>query len=414
MGTIAYMSPEQARGELVDARSDLWSVGVVLYETVTGSRPFDGPTSPMIFDALLNKTAQPVREQEPETCPRSWNESLTCLLEKDRALRYASAATLRDDLERLQSGLSPAAASGKRSPQLRYGIAATAVLIVAAGGLVLWQQRTPAKPLTDQDVLVLADFVNTTGDPIFDGTLRQGLAIQLEQSPFLKIMDDQQVQHDLQLMSVPPGGRITNQIAHEICVRDAVAATIDGSIASLGKNYVITLHAITCQSGVTLAREQIQAEDKEHVLPALGTAATAMRAKLGESLSSVQKLNRPLEEATTPSLDALQSYTAGYSELSKGRFLAAVPLLERAINLDPNFATAYAYLGIAYNNAGETGRQDELYRKAFSLIDRVSREYERDILRSATISRPVSWTGWLTSIDWAPRPIPATGDFATT
>jgi serine/threonine protein kinase/tetratricopeptide (TPR) repeat protein len=378
VGTIAYMSPEQARGEPVDARSDLWSVGVVLYEMVTGSRPFDGPTSPMIFDALLNRTPQPVRERNPNV-PAELERVIDQLLEKDRARRYASAAALRDDLERLRSGLGPAVARGRRNTRLRYGIAATAGLIVAAGGLVLWQ-RPHAKPLTDQDVLVLADFVNTTGDPIFDGTLRQGLAIQLEQSPFLKIMDDQQVQQGLRLMSVPAGGRITNQIAHDICVRDAVAATIDGSIASLGRNYVITLQAITCQSGATLAREQIQAADKEHVLTALGTAAAAMRAKLGESRASIQTLNRPLEQATTPSLDALQSYTAGYSELSKGRFLAAVPLLERAITLDPNFATAYAYLGIAYNNAGETGRQDELYRKAFSLIDRASREYERDLI----------------------------------
>ena len=153
---------------------------------------------------------------------------------------------------------------------------------------------------------------------MFDGTLRQGLAIQLEQSPFLKIMDDEQVQQDLRLMSLPPGTRITNQIAHDICVRDAAAATIGGSIASLGKNYVVTLQAITCQGGATLAREQIQADDKEHVLNAVGTAATAMRAKLGESRSSIQKLNRPLEQATTGSLEALQNYTAGQRRAEPG------------------------------------------------------------------------------------------------
>ncbi len=213
---------------------------------------------------------------------------------------------------------------------------------------------------------------------MFDGTLRQGLAIQLEQSPFLKIMDDQQVQQDLRLMSVAPGARITNQIAHDICVREGAAATIDGSIASLGRSYVITLEAITCQ-GVTLAREQIQADDKEHVLKAIGTAATAMRAKLGESHSSIQKLNRPLEQATTGSLEALQNYTAGYAELGHGRFLAAVPLFERAIALDPNFAMAYRYLALAAINAGDVGREAEYKRKAFALIDRVS-EYERDYI----------------------------------
>ena len=237
-------------------------------------------------------------------------------------------------------------------------------------------------------MLVLADFANTTGDPVFDGTLRQALAIQLEQSPFLKIMDDEQVQRDLRLMSLPPGARITNQIAHDVCVRDAAAATIGGSIASLGKSYVVTLQAITCQDGATLAREQIQADDKEHVLSAVGTAATAMRARLGESRSSIQKLNRPLEQATTPSLEALQNYTAGSAEMGQGQFLAAVPLFERAIALDPNFAMAYYYLAVAFNNAGDIGRGAEYTGKAFALIDRVS-EYERD-----------SIDGRLLRLDW--------------
>jgi hypothetical protein len=179
---------------------------------------------------------------------------------------------------------------------------AVAVLALAVGGYFYFQgaRRLRAAKLTDKDTIVLADLINTTGDAVFDGTLRQGLAIQLEQSPFLKIMDDEQVQQDLRLMSVAPSSHITNQIAHDICVRDGAAATIDGSIESMGKNYVITLQATTCRGGATLAREQIQAGDKEHVLNALGTAATAMRAKLGESLNSIQKLNRPLEQATTP------------------------------------------------------------------------------------------------------------------
>ena len=234
-----------------------------------------------------------------------------------------------------------------------------------------------APRLTDNDTIVLADFVNNTGDPVFDGTLRQGLAIQLEQSPFLKIMDDGQVQRVLRLMSLPPGNRITNQIAREICVREGAAATIDGTIASLGKSYVITLQAIACQDGATLAREQIQAEDKEHVLNALGTAATAMRGKLGEPRNSIQKLNRPLEEVTTTSLEALQNYTAGLSEMSQGRFLAAVPLFERAIAIDPNFAMAYHYLGIAVRPGGGHGAQrGSMRNRLSSLIDRVS-EYER-------------------------------------
>jgi tetratricopeptide (TPR) repeat protein len=255
--------------------------------------------------------------------------------------------------------------------------AAGVLLAALAAGGYFYAHRVPK--LTDKDTIVLADFSNTTGDPVFDGTLRQGLAVQLEQSPFLKIMEDAQVQGVLRLMSLPPGARITNPIAHEICVREGAAATIEGAIASLGKNYVITLQAIACQDGATLAREQIQALDKEHVLNALGTAVTAMRGKLGESLNSIQKLNRPLEQATTSSLEALQNYTAGMSEMGQGRFLAAVPLFQRAIALDPNFAMAYDFVSVAYDNAGDLTKRREYSRKAFALIDRVS-ERERGLI----------------------------------
>jgi eukaryotic-like serine/threonine-protein kinase len=377
MGTIAYMSPEQARGQAVDARSDLWSFGVVLYEMATGSRPFDGPTTAIIFDALLNKTPQPVREGNPKV-PAELERIIGKLLVKDRALRYASAAELRDDLGRLQAGLSPRVTSGAPRRLLKYG-AAVVVLALATGGFFLWQQRTQPKPLTDKDVLVLADFTNTTGDPVFDGTLRQGLAFQLEQSPFLKIMDDRQMQQDVRLMNLAPGERITNKIAHDICVREGTAATIDGSIASLGKSYAVTLEAIACKDGATLAREQVQADDKEHVLSAVGAAATSMRTKLGESLSSVQKLNRPLEEATTGSLDAFQAFASGMEEMNHGRFLAAVALFERATVLDPNFAMAYQYLSTAAVNAGDVAREDEYSEKAFALIDHVS-EFERVLI----------------------------------
>jgi eukaryotic-like serine/threonine-protein kinase len=382
LGTVLYMSPEQARGDPVDARSDLWSFGVVLYEMVTGARPFDGPTNAIVFDAILNKKPMPVRKRNPKL-PEELERIVGGLLEKDRELRCASAAQLRGDLTRLQAGLSPAAPYRRRRPLVARGIAAAAVLVLAGGGVLLWQRRTQAKVLTDKDVLVLADFANSTGDPVFDGTLRQGLAIQLEQSPFLKIMDDQQVQQDLRLMSLRADAPITSQVAHEICVREAAAATIDGSIASLGKSYVVTLRAATCQGGATLAREQIQADDKEHVLNAVGSAATAMRAKLGESRSSVERLNRPLEQATTGSLEALQSYTAGVALIvNQGRFLAARPLFERAVALDPNFAMAYYGLGNSYNNAGDVERGDEYFRKAFALIDRVS-EYERALIAAS-------------------------------
>lgn len=253
-------------------------------------------------------------------------------------------------------------------------VAVIVVVAVAISTFKLVVHRSPA--LTEKDSVVLADFANSTGDPVFDGTLRQGLAVELEQSPFLRIMDDAQLRRDLRLMNLQPGARITNQIAHDVCVREGGAATIDGTIANLGKSYVITLQAITCRDGATLAREQIQAEDKEHVLNALGSATTAMRSKLGESLNSIKQLNRPLEQATTPSLDALQNYTAGLDVMSQGHFLAAVPLFERAIAIDPNFTMAYYMLGIAYEQTGDLERSADYAKRAFSMVDRVS-ETER-------------------------------------
>ena len=245
---------------------------------------------------------------------------------------------------------------------------------VAAGAWFVFLRTH--RVLGERDILVLTDFDNRTGDAVFDGTLRQGLAIQLEQSPFLRILDEEQVHRGLRLMGVPPGGRITFPIAHDLCVRDGAAATIEDSIVSLGRRYVITLEATACQGGATLARVQTEAEDKEHVLRALGAAATAVRSKLGESHATIEKLNRPLEQVTTGSLEALQNYTAGSAALGSGQFLSSVPLFERAVALDPNFAMAYYYLGMASLNAGDTERQRDYQAKAFGLIDRVS-EYER-------------------------------------
>ena len=344
IGTPAYMAPEQREGKPADVRTDLYSFGCIFHEMLTGER--------------ATSKRKPVRSKALERV-------VSRCLETDPARRWQTSAELLSALEG-----SPRAGRPRR--WVVPSSAAAAFALCVAGYFYF----RPAPKLTDQDIIVLADFVNTTGDPIFDGTLRQGLAIQLAQSPFLKIMEDAQVQHVLRRMSVAPGARLTNPIAHEVCVREGAAATIDGAIATLGTRYVVTLRAITCQDGATLAREQIQAEDKEQVLNALGTAATAMRGKLGESYKSIQKLNRPLAEATTPSLEALQLYTEGYGENLRGNFLAGDALLERALAIDPNFAMAYFVLGLGADQAGDAVRTRDYATQAFRLIDRVS-EFER-------------------------------------
>ncbi|WP_109487887.1 winged helix-turn-helix domain-containing protein [Occallatibacter savannae] len=244
------------------------------------------------------------------------------------------------------------------------------VLVGTAAGLRFFGHREPK--LGQKDTVVLADFVNSTGDPVFDGTLRQGLAVQLEQSPFLKIMDDADVQRSLRLMNVASGTHVTNAMAHDICVREGASATIDGAIASLGKIYVITLQSTTCQKGETLAREQVEAPDKEHVLSALDKAATGLRGKLGESLTTIQQVNLPLEQASTPSLEALQAYSDGMAVMSRGQFRAAIPLFERAIATDAKFAMAYYMLAIAWEQAGDVQKCAENAARAFSLVERVS------------------------------------------
>ena len=322
IGTLTYMSPEQVRGEELDARTDLFSLGAVLYEMVTGAMPFRGETSGVIAEAILNRSpVAPVR-LNPDISAKL-EDVINKALEKDRKLRYQSAAEIRTDLQRQKrdsdSGWAPAAtAAVELKPALksiRWAAVTGATILVAAlavGGWLFFSRKAHA--LTDKDTIVLADFTNTTGDPVFDGTLRQGLSVQLEQSPFLSIISDPQIQQTLQMMGEKPDARLTPAIARELCQRIGSAAVLDGSITQVGTPYLLTVKAVNCSNGETLASTEAQASDKSHVLDALGTTASEIRNKLGESLSTVQKLDTPLEQATTPSLEALQAFSPGMGD----------------------------------------------------------------------------------------------------
>ena len=387
LGTVAFMSPEQVRGEELDARTDLFSFGLVLYEMATGNHAFPGTTFGVITEAILNRAPIPPTKANPKL-PATLEEIITRALEKDRRLRYQSAADIRADLQRLKvlaesnrlTTSAKTAASARSYFWRRILPFVGAVALTGAVCVSYIYFRHPSAPkLTEKDTVVLADFANSTGDPVFDDTLKQGLAVQLAQSPLLNILPDQKVRSALAEMTRPADEPLSSNVAREVCERAGSKAYIAGSVANLGGQFVIGLNAINCTTGDVLAREQIEVTGKQQVLGALGAAAAKLRNELGESLSSVQKFDVPLAQATTSSLEALKSYSFGLSKYANGDQAGAVPLFQRAIELDPEFAMAYANLGRAYEVVGEGQLMDEALRKAFTLRNRASQRENYDI-----------------------------------
>jgi eukaryotic-like serine/threonine-protein kinase len=390
VGTIAYMSPEQVRAKELDARTDLFSFGAVLYEMATGKMPFEGSSSGEICGAILHMTPTPASHVNPKVS-REIEAIVNKALEKDRDLRYQHPADIRADLQRLkrdtESGRSPLGSSSRvavvrETPAAPMGriwriVGPTTVLLLAAlvaGGFYVRSHR--AKPLTDKDTIVLSDFDNKTGDAVFDDALKQGLSVQLEQSPFLELISDRRVNETLKMMGRIPADRLTPEITREVCERTGSKAMLTGTIAGLGSQYVIGLKAINCNTGDMLTEAQEQAAAKESVLRALDNAAISLRTKLGESLSSVQKYATPLSQQTTSSLEALRAFSIGVKMSQTKGDSAALPFYKRAVELDPDFAAAYINLSSIYFNFNEKERAAEYGRKAYALREKVS-ERER-------------------------------------
>ena len=420
MGTAVYMSPEQARGIQVDARSDIFSLGVLIYEMVAGRLPFGGSNSVDVLSEILSDKEPPPLARFALEAPAELERIVQKALAKKREERYQSVNDLLIDLRHVKKRLDFDSELARTTPPEEFEIRPTGeipsgpktaptegsipqptaissaeyivnqaklhkrdviitlgVLAMALVVAIFWYlKHTPAAPLTEKDTIVLADFVNSTGEAVFDGTLKQALAVQLEQSPFLNIFSDQRVREALRFMNRSPDERVTKQIAREICERQGLKAFLAGSILNLGSHYVVTLEATNAQTGDTIALQQAEAENKEQVLSALGTAATKLREQLGESLASIKKYDAPITQATTSSLEAFKVFSSGVDQQLKGKYLEAIPFFKRATEMDPNFARAYAAMSSMYYNSRQFDLAAEASQKAFELRDRVS-ERER-------------------------------------
>jgi len=385
MGTAYYMSPEQVRGEKLDARTDLFSFGLVLYEMATGQRAFSGDTVPRIHDAVLHQFAVPARQVRPDL-PVDLEGIITKAIEKDRELRYQTATQVRDDLQRLSIAASPKPVDSTvppdpnvievvQLPRRKLDLWKSLALVLPVAALAsgaLYYRSVHANRLNETDTIVIADFANSTGDPVLGDALKQGLNIALRQSPFLSIVSDDRVDSTLKQMTLPADTFLTPDVAREVCQRTGGKAYVGGAIAALGTEYVLGLNAVNCRSGDVMVREQITAPAKEKVIAALGDAASKLRGELGESLSTVQKYDVPLEEATTPSLEALKAFSLARAAALKGSVDSAIPFYKHAIEVDPNFAAAYAHMAQAYANSSQGDLAKASIRQAFERRERAS------------------------------------------
>ncbi len=436
LGTSQYMSPEQARGKPIDARTDIWSLGVVLYEMATGRAPFSGDTKTDVIIAIAKTEPTPIARFAP-TAPTEFEWIVLKALRKDVDERYQTIKELESDLKKLKQRIefqselertmppehysaalsrladtdvpappsqmsmrpaaTPAISTGQipstaptRASSAEYivgeikrhrtgaiiAVVAIALVAVAVFYFAFWRTKTV---LTDKDTILLADFVNTTGDPVFDGTLKQALAVQLGQSPFLDIFSEDRVRQSMKFMNLPTDARVTREVAKDICARQGIKAMLLGSISGVAAHYIVSVEAVNSQTGDQIASEQFEVDGRDQVLKSLGPAASRLREKLGESLSTIKKFDAPIDQVTTSSLEALRQYSLGAEQHSKADYAHAIPFYQKAIELDPYFAIAHARLALCYNNTRQFASARDEYKRAYDLRDRVS-ERERFVI----------------------------------